>query len=545
MGQSRQIDSAVLTGSRRARARGDIARRVAPAARLGGRWTAASGRASRAMCVVAIFATVLAWLPAAPAAAQNALGDGRALDNNLNSRSRANVKRNDFRQEIAFRNAIATGNAPNFLSFRGDVGYVAADAFRGELGSNDLFSFRRDSLVSGLAGQGIRGTEALQFQSALTTGSRPPPGLVGNYALLSAGAGQSARRLGEGTGARTGFVDDPASGSVAGGFGAVQRPREGTEDADSRGTLLWSLRSSSTYATNRSLQPVYLGSPAPAPGEQRRGLTASPLQGIRLVPVADLSAPLDDDSDGPAGRSGEDDTDSRVGLSRITNDQIEAGNRAPERVESGNLVERIETRSALTLYDQVVRDLEARMAETTVNADGSISTGQSGGQSRAQSGGQSGTGIGATGGLRTLTEDIRSFLEAPFEVREADAPGATAPEPAEGFIGPGRIGPGGIGPAEDAEVVLPAAETAYLSKQSVELLRSIRDERERLVAAATREGYEVRGTRPDLRTGESLLARERYLDAEKHFAAVLSGRPGDVTASIGRLHARRSARGRL
>ena len=40
--------------------------------------------------------------------------------------------------EIRFRNAIVTGNAPNGLSFRGDAGYLAADDFSAETGANRL-----------------------------------------------------------------------------------------------------------------------------------------------------------------------------------------------------------------------------------------------------------------------------------------------------------------------------------------------------------------------------------------------------------------------
>ena len=123
-------------------------------------------RPFRSLAIASLVAA--ASLPVPLASAQNALGDGRALDNNLSTRGRYNNARPSLRDELAFRNSVVTGNAPNGLSFRGDVGYRAPGEFTGQLGSNDLFSFRRDSLQSGIAGMGIRGTEALQYQLALT-----------------------------------------------------------------------------------------------------------------------------------------------------------------------------------------------------------------------------------------------------------------------------------------------------------------------------------------------------------------------------------------
>jgi hypothetical protein len=135
---------------------------------------------TRRITVRATIVGVLALAGSAgTAGAQNALGDGRLLDNNLSAQGTANTPVRDLDAEIRFRNAIVTGNAPGGLSFRGDVGYTAPGEFRGELGSDSTFAFRRDSLVSGLAGAGIRGIDALQYQMALTTGSMPPQSLVG------------------------------------------------------------------------------------------------------------------------------------------------------------------------------------------------------------------------------------------------------------------------------------------------------------------------------------------------------------------------------
>ena len=134
---------------------------------------------------------------AMPASAQDALGDGRALDNSLSTSTRYNAQRVDPSAEYRFRNAVATGNAPGGLSLRADVGYRSPFEFRGELGSDDLFSFRRDSLYSGLAGMGIRGTDAVQYQFALTTGSELPQNVVGT-GFVSRDASRVGRQFGGG-----------------------------------------------------------------------------------------------------------------------------------------------------------------------------------------------------------------------------------------------------------------------------------------------------------------------------------------------------------
>src|SRR6185295_9087936 len=114
-------------------------------------------------------------LAVSPAAAQNALGNGTALDRNLQQGSGGkNAKGRDIKAEIQFQNAIITGNAPGGKSFHGDVGYLAADEIRANLGSNDLFSYYRDSSQSVLPAIGIRGTDALRYQYSLATGEAPP-----------------------------------------------------------------------------------------------------------------------------------------------------------------------------------------------------------------------------------------------------------------------------------------------------------------------------------------------------------------------------------
>jgi len=212
------------------------------------------------------------------AGAQSGASSGRLLDNSLYTGSRFNDVgvSSDPMREFAFRRSIVTGNAANGLSFRGDVGYADPRAFREDLGSNDLFSFRRDSLYSGLIGQGIRGTEALQYQMALTTGSTPPPNLVGAIVVPRS------------------FTPAPVPLAQSGRIDTSERlerpdPTRADTDTSESGSLLGTLRSSAAYSTGMSLQPVLvnkLNTPEDAPDI---AVTASPLRGVRLSSVPDES----------------------------------------------------------------------------------------------------------------------------------------------------------------------------------------------------------------------------------------------------------------
>jgi hypothetical protein len=88
---------------------------------------------------------VLALAP--PATAQDALGQGDALDANLNASS---GPRNVASPQPNFRarNLIVTGNVAAGRGFRGTVGYTAPFDFRGIAGSDANYRFRADSAFS-------------------------------------------------------------------------------------------------------------------------------------------------------------------------------------------------------------------------------------------------------------------------------------------------------------------------------------------------------------------------------------------------------------
>ncbi|GAB4385284.1 MAG: hypothetical protein Kow0022_10570 [Phycisphaerales bacterium] len=355
--------------------------------------------------------------------AQDALGDGRGLENSLSATSSRNYQRPSLANEIRFRNAIATGNAPGGLSFRGDLGYTAPGDFRGQLGSDDLFAFRRDSLYSGLAGMGIRGTDALQFQFAMTTGARPPQNLVGSL-ICDRGfsGGVTTGRLPEGLQPNT----------------PIQRSPEPFEPEG--GTMLWTLRAPSAYESNRSYQPTLLATSDPN-AETVYGVTASELRGVRRT---ELAQP-------PSNR---------------INTALE-----PMRIET----------SFLRLQEQ----LRERAAEAEAAAAPPTAT-------------------DTRPAWEQRLEELRNQILAP--------PPAETPS-AEGQAGDRlklhadpetlRMLKGGDGEPM-ANFVPPDADGVYAEHMKV---------------------------------GQSLIAAERYFDAEERFTQALTIRPGDVDAQVARVHA--------
>lgn len=417
-----------------------------------------SHTARRAAPMLGLIALVVG-LPVSGAAAQNALGDGRALDNSLSKSGRYNQSRPSLREEFAFRNSIVTGNAPNGLSFRGDVGYRAPGDFRGELGSNDLFGFRRDSLQSGIAGMGIRGTDALQYQLALTTGARPPANLVGRFSVNRSGATPTAGDIGS--------LSNPGEQE-----GLSQRPAI-DPDADDRGTMLWMLRSPSAYMSNSSLQASSLRQVETDSGIY--SLTASPLRGVRLSPIPELTAARD------------------------------AQRRAQEEAEA---------ESEQRPFGRP--DIETDREPSQLN--------------------QPDASDPMRGAVRTLHSDVLTRIKRAGDEQEEDV-FANAPTLADRFAEM-RDRLLGVDEDEteaaEGEERSTGGGPVRFDEETMQLLRGDGTPISQYVdpKAATRNVFAEH-----LVAGQELMAQGRYFDAEERFATALGIRRGDVTAQIGRLHA--------
>ncbi|MCE7975283.1 MAG: hypothetical protein DYG92_13315 [Leptolyngbya sp. PLA1] len=197
---------------------------------------------------------------------QNALGDGRGLERRLEQTGAysGNVPRPDFRQEIRMRNAVVTGNAGGGKSFRGSISYTDPDDFRGSLGSDSLFRFRRDSFgVGGATNVGLRGTESLQYQFNFATGNARDATFI-------------SRSIGD---AR------PANSGLVGGLDTSKLPKYDTSGADEVAPELSTLRSTASFTATRGLSPALVGFTSVRDGVIR--VTASELLGVRgdlLVP---------------------------------------------------------------------------------------------------------------------------------------------------------------------------------------------------------------------------------------------------------------------
>jgi hypothetical protein len=427
---------------------------------------AAPGGAFRGLTAAAVLAAVS--LPASLASAQNALGDGRALDNSLSTRGRYNTARPSLRDELAFRNSVVTGNAPNGLSFRGDVGYRAVGEFTGQLGSNDLFSFRRDSLQSGIAGMGIRGTEALQYQLALTTGATPPANLIGRFSVSRAGTTPDAGNIVSGMNPRqsSGFAQRPAI----------------DPDADDRGTLLWMLRSPSAYMSNSSLQTSSLRQVETNQGVY--SLTASPLRGVRLSPIPELTAQRQ------AARE----------AAEAAENEPQFGRPKPEDTASPEGSRR-EAPSISTLHSDLVGRINRDAAER--DSEDVFAGGQ------------------------TLSERMRAMMERLAGVNEQAA------DEAGTETGRDRSDDGSSDDA-DGDSSGTRSRAVRFDAETMRILRGDGTPLSRFIdpKAVGRNVYAEH-----LKAGQELLAEGRYFDAEERFASALGIRRGDVTAQIGRLHA--------
>ncbi len=101
------------------------------------------------------------------------LQDGRLLDRNpqVGSGGR-NLPVQDFMAVQRFNEAVIAGTAPGGKSFRGFTGYRGVDEFTGgQTAGSSTFDFRRDTAPQGLIGTGVRSSDILATQFALSTGA--------------------------------------------------------------------------------------------------------------------------------------------------------------------------------------------------------------------------------------------------------------------------------------------------------------------------------------------------------------------------------------
>jgi hypothetical protein len=471
-----------------------------------------------------VFAVALIMSLSGTAQAQNALGDGTALDANTGQNGPRNYQRPNFADELRFRNAIATGNAPGGLSFRGDLGYRAAGEFSGELGSDALFAFRRDSLYSGLAGMGIRGTDAIQYQFALTTGAAPPQNLMGSLSLsrdsyYASTSGSQGRITGPDT--TIGLNQEAADLDIRGK--QLSAPVVGaTTSVLDTGSMLGTLRSSSTYATTANLQPALMSVYTEGIDRKQIGLIASPLLGITSTPM------YEEDPEAPNALVA----------------------RPPNAVADPNATGIHESTRMATSYEALVEQMRVRVEEMRQKSDPAD-------QSTIKSDESNDAWL-----IRQMQE-LRDKLYGTKPANEDD-PNATDPTTPD-LNSPSETDPAGNNTGGDSSQD-PSITTDPLSKlnesiqnsmsgtgsianpvelydptvmaidpETLEVLRGAAAlEIDQLLdpGAADRDIYAEH-----MAAGQRLIRDGRYFDAEERFTHALSIKPYDIPSQLGRLHA--------
>ncbi len=423
--------------------------------------------------------------------AGSALGQ-YALDHSLQvGSSGQNGPGRDFKKELEFRNAIVTGNAPGGISFRGDVGYKAPGEFFGHLGTNDTFSFRRDSAYSGLAGYGLRGTDALQYQFAVTTGNAPPRGLTGIPVFSRTGAGGTAN-------------DHPGLTERAEGLTDLARPKPGQYGYDTRGLSLMSVRSPSAYVANRGLQPTLLGRDEST--AQSKAITASMLRGVAYDDIGVLVQPKPKEEKKPA-----------TGLPSTA---------LPTAMPSTEATTSQTPETVRTAYD----DLVDRMGKDSP-ADGADKPGKT--KPNADKPGSDKDGDKKADDVpdwKRRIEELRGLLsdKARGPNRSGKAETKPAPKPGENPAKPADKG----GDQEDE------TNNKKPSAADQDTLGIIKRAGEQISALAP-PSYDQYGSQ--MQAGQDHLAAGRYFDAEERFTTALAAKAGDPMAMVGRIHAQLGA----
>ena len=439
-----------------------------------------------------------------PAMGQNALGDGKGLSANPRQGSAGrNYQRPSLEKEVQFRNAIATGNAPGGLSFRGDLGYRAPGEFSGALGSDSLYSFRRDSLYSGLAGMGIRGTDAIQYQFSMTTGSQVTRNLVGNLSLSRLdGANSSQLRGGVG-----GFGEPLAIDPLA----RLQQQQWQQGPRAVSGTL----RSTSSYSSNLGLSPELVTVYERGIEKDSYGLVATPLMGL-------VSTPLD----------------SKKSRRKAAGVRGGAAITEPIRTSYAETVEEIRARAEAIL----ARQLESQEA----GADSGTGEGTDSDSIKQQ------TDDWIARQLNKLQRQVLGLPEPageddPIEVVEqaggASSTGVDTSPKVRDPMNPYPDGEGikgGVTEMGTAEISFDRGEglvgesTYTIDPDTLEMIRGDGRRITYLIDpnAGSRDIYSEH-----ISAGERLLAKGLYFDAEERFTNALAVRQGDVSAQLGRVHA--------
>lgn len=423
--------------------------------------------------------------------AQTALGNGRGLEADLSGRGVGNTPRPDFMNEVRMRNDLVTGNAVGGRSFRGSVGYRSGDEFRGLLGSDELFSFRRDSVGGGAAGLGLRGTSSLQYQYSYSTANQfsAPSSLSRSGGATDMNKVELSSRL-----STPRRVESNRTTNFGDGWNALA-PRMGT------------LRSTSTFNSIAGLNPVVLGSRETRDGLE--SLTASSLLGLRTVLTRREGVPgaLPPGATNQAANPQSATPATANGLSTST------------RPEGNNEVR--------TSYAQVASRLRTASGKLPLASAGRVpAEGAAEGNISGEAGGDP-----LDAAWETRLNTLRAQLETASRQREEQLLRENIRRKITGAK-PALTQDAMISQDKGLEEEKPGRLVDAFDAATLEMLRQAAGEvgsyTETVVDRDLYSGYMVKGT--------AALAAGKYFDAEEQFARALSISPGDPMASAARLN---------
>lgn len=452
------------------------------------------------------------WLATGSASAQNALGTGNALDANTRVGDKTNARARDLGLEAKFRNAIVTGNAGAGLSFRGDVGYRAADDFRSSSASDDNFTFRRDTAYSGLATLNIRGLSSVQNQFSLTTGGQTQGGPDGNLIVQrpSSGFVGSADGLKLDPFARIGgtlrssssaFVRDNERPNVL----AVSNATGSSTEAGSRTFLVAS--GLQGVRNLNELNPAFGYKPRPVSGYQTADQIAE-MEAKKLTEAGDAK---------PAGAAPE-------FISPYEAYRKQLGNKVSGPIDSS-----VDTLKRPTELNERERR-EAGLPAEPVRPEPATEPAAGEPQDPAST---------------TFDQRMDKFRELLNDRRNAGQRDAATGTP--GLEKPAEGEPGSDGTIRP-EPRKDATETpAEARRRAREKNKTVLDEARELLA----DPETITTLRPErssgdifsehMSKGQDFLAQGRWFDAEERFSAAISMQPGDPMAAAGRVHAQIAA----
>lgn len=500
---------------------------------------------SRSIHAMTIAAAVA--LLSAHAGAQDALGNGQALDANPGQYGRTNAPRASLVDELRFRNSIATGNAPGGLSFRGDLGYRAAGEFTGELGSDSLFAFRRDSLYSGLAGMGIRGTDAIQYQFALTTGSTPPRNLMGNLSYTREdlySTGYQMPRSGTSQSQTLGYDQQQLDADPTGRALTNQTTITGFDS----GSMMGTLRSSATYNTTSSMQPSLLSVYTQGIDQSPVGLVASPLLGITPTPLVDKRAapanplvtrPSNADTD-PTVPGGLPSTRVKTSYEELLQQMLDRAKSIQDQAaQDGKASSMLPGETNDQWLNRQMNDLRSKLFGMTPEGQGQNTDGQAGNPQDPSNPNDPNAPVDGTGNTQPGPNDPNNPNTAPGTTPTGPTTPLTSIPDASNSAVTQRIEQANkrMTDTSDAMKAFEPYDPTQIAidPDTLEVLRgNAATEVKQLLdpGAQSRDLYSEH-----IMSGERLLGDSRYFDAEERFTHALSMKPRDVTAQLGRLHA--------